>query len=260
LTNKNLSLQKNIETQVQYAIDEADVIVFMVSAKEGINAEDYYVAKLLKKHKGKKIILAVNKAENADRTQVKLYYSLGYGKPYFISSEHGIGTGDLLDEIIKIKSAGSSTDTPKHFAFCIIGKTNVGKSTLVNTILREDRVLVSPTPHTTRDSIDADFKYNDHTYTIIDTAGIRRKGKITDNIERYAVLRTEEAITRSNLILLILDGSRDFDEQDEVIGGLAYKANIPTVICINKWDIVKKDEKTMVQMTKLIRQRFKYLA
>jgi GTP-binding protein len=260
LTNKKVSFQQNIERQVKFAIDEANIIVFLVSCKEGINTEDYYVTKVLKKYKSKQVILVVNKSENDNGQNIKQYYSLGFGKPHFISSEHGIGVGDLLDQIIKATASDISSNNNEGFAFSIVGRTNVGKSTLVNTILREDRVLVSPIAHTTRDSIDVDFNYNSKPYTIIDTAGIRRKGKITDNIEKYAVMRTEQAIDRSNLVLFMIDGSEEFNEQDEVIGGLAYKANIPTIICVNKWDKVQKNERTMVEMTKLIRQRFKYLS
>jgi GTP-binding protein len=258
LSNKQLSFQNNIERQVEFAIVEANVIIFLVSAKEGINAEDYYVAKLLKKYKDKQILLVVNKTENTNNQNINLYYSLGFGKPLFIASEHGIGIGDLLDQIIKFTDKNTKLAYPS-FPFCIIGRPNVGKSTLVNTILQEDRVLVSPIAHTTRDSIDVEFKHNNEHFTIIDTAGIRRKGKIND-IEKYAVLRTQQAIEHSKLIIFMLDGSEPFSEQDEVIGGLAFKANLPTIICVNKWDMVTKDEKTMVKITNLIRQRFKYLS
>jgi GTP-binding protein len=234
LTNKAVSFQKNIEKQVLFAVNEANTIIFMVSAKEGINAEDYYVAKSLKKFKGKQIVLVVNKTENANHDNDNTYYALGFGKPMFISAEHSIGIGDLLDEVIKKIDYKITKEEENGLSFCIVGRTNVGKSTLVNTILQEDRVLASPIPHTTRDSVDVDFKYHNKKYTIIDTAGIRRKGKITDQIEKFAVIRTEQTIERSQLIILMLDGSEEFNEQDEVIGGLAFEANIPTIICVNK--------------------------
>jgi GTP-binding protein len=234
LTSHKMSFQQNIETQVKYAIDEANIIFFMVSCKEGINADDYYVGKLLKKYKTKKVILVVNKSENDKKENIKIYYSLGFGQPNFISSEHGIGIGDLLDEGLKNNLVNTKVDANTSLSFCIIGRPNVGKSTLVNTILREDRVLVSPIAHTTRDSIDCDFKYNGEVYTIIDTAGIRRKGKIDNNIEKYAVLRTQQSIERSKLIIFMIDGSEEFNEQDEVVGGLAHTANVPTIICVNK--------------------------
>lgn len=262
LTIKDSPFQKNIEMQVNYAIEEADLILFMVSNKEGINADDYFISKLLKKKKNKKVLLVVNKSENNDNSNEKSYYSFGYGKPYYISAEHSIGVGDLLDEIVKIiKSTKTSTrNKTNNLTFCIIGKPNVGKSTLTNSILNEDRVLVSPIPNTTRDSINTEFKYNGNPYTIIDTAGIRRKGKIIEKVGKYAVLRTQTAVGESKIILLMLDGSEEFSEQDEIIGGIAYKANIPTIIVVNKWDLVKKDEHTQVEFTKKIRSKFKFLS
>jgi len=236
LTSTNFSFKENIQMQVEYAINEADIIIFMVSCKEGINVDDYYVAKLLKKYKNKRIYLVVNKCENYQYAidNQKQYYGLGFGKPYIISSEHGIGTGDLLDEIVKNAPPSTSSNKNDSYKMCIIGRPNVGKSTLVNTILHQERVIVSPIANTTRDSIDCDFKYNNELYTIIDTAGIRRKGKIIDNVEKYAVLRAQNAIERSNLIILMIDASEEFKEQDEIIGGLAYAANIPTIIVVNK--------------------------
>jgi GTP-binding protein len=233
LTNKQLSFQANIERQVKFAIEESNLIIYLVSAKEGINSEDYFVAKLLKKYKNKQILLVVNKTENINNQNINLYYSLGFGKPLFIASEHGIGIGDLLDQIIKMVGKGS-VQSNDYYSFCIIGRPNVGKSTLVNTILQEERVLVSPVAHTTRDSVDINFKHHGDCFTIIDTAGIRRKGKISDNIEKYAVMRTQQTIEHSKLVIFMLDGSEDFNEQDEIIGGLAFKANIPTIICVNK--------------------------
>lgn len=262
LTIKDSPFQKNIEMQVNYAIEEADLILFMVTNKEGINADDYFINKLLKKKKNKKVLLVVNKSENNDNSNERNYYSFGYGKPYYISAEHSIGVGDLLDEIIKIikLTKAETINKSDNLTFCIIGKPNVGKSTLTNSILNEDRVLVSPIPNTTRDSINTEFKYNGKLYTIIDTAGIRRKGKIIEKVEKYAVLRTQAAVGESKIILLMLDGSEEFSEQDEIIGGIAYKANIPTIIVVNKWDLVKKDEHTHVEFTKKIRSKFKFLS
>lgn len=260
LTNENMAFQQNIEKQVLLAIDEANTIIFLVSEKDGINKDDYYVAKLLKKYRAKNVILAVNKAENKQGEYERMYYSLGFGKPNYISAEHSIGVGDLLD--LAIKNIGNSSNDNKDdkINFCVIGRPNVGKSTLVNSILNEDRVIVSNIAGTTRDSIDCNFKYNNKQYTIIDTAGIRKKSRIIDQVEKFALSRTSDAISRSNLILLVLDGSEDFNEQDEVIGGLAFDANIPTIIVVNKWDkIENKKTNTMNEMTKLIRSKFHYL-
>lgn len=253
--------KKQIELQVNYAITEADVIVFLVSYKEGINNDDHYVAKILKKHKNKKILLAVNKSEtrNKDSYDDHEYLRFGFQKPYFISANHGIGIGDLLDAIVDTKLKEIKEEDT--FKFCIIGRPNVGKSSLVNCILNEDRMITSNIANTTRDAIDSNFKKDNLLYTIIDTAGIRRKGKIQENVDKYAYLRVEQSISRSNLIVIVLDGSEEFNEQDEVIAGLAHKANIPSIIVVNKWDIVKeKDEKTMNKFIKTIRIKFKFLS
>jgi len=212
--------------QVNFAIDESQVIIFIVSFKDGINLDDEYVAKILKQHaKTKKIILVVNKAEsNKANEKMNQFYQLGFGKPFLLSAEHGIGVGDLLDEIVGKLPAEPENNGKDSFKFCIIGKPNVGKSSLTNTILREERVIVSDVAGTTRDSIDSDFKYQNKEYTIIDTAGIRRKGKIREQVEKYSVIRAEGAIRRSKVILVMIDGSEPFTEQDEIIGGLEGKA------------------------------------
>lgn len=261
LENSKKDFQTNINNQVDFAIDEAQVIIFVVSYKNGIDENDFFVAKTLKrKAKNKKVILVVNKAEQNKAYEAdNQYYALGYGKPIFISSAHGIGIGDLLDEIIQYAKIDDKKAS-NAYRFCLIGRPNVGKSSLVNAILNEERVIVSDIPGSTRDSIDTEVKYNGENYVITDTAGIRRKGKIQSNVEKYSVMRAEKAISNSDCILFLIDGSEEFKEQDEVIGGLAYQANIPTIIVVNKWDLVNKDSSTMYQMTKLIRNQFKYLS
>ncbi|GMO13695.1 MAG: ribosome biogenesis GTPase Der [Mycoplasmoidaceae bacterium] len=259
LTNSDAPFQKAIDLQVKYAIEECDLILFVVSNKDGIDPMDTYVSKLLKKNKNKKVILVCNKCENPNLNFESSIYSLGWGKPMMISAEHGIGVGDLLDKVIQNDTKGFSEEE-KSTSFCIIGRTNVGKSTLMNCILGKERVVTSPIEHTTRDAIDEDFLYNKEKYTIIDTAGIRRKGHVKEAAEKLAVLRTEQSIKRSDIILLVLDGSADFNEQDESIGGLAYDANIPTIIVVNKWDKVQKESLTMSRMEKLIRSKFAYLS
>jgi GTP-binding protein len=232
ITNEDLKFQQQIQQQVMYAIEESNLILFILSAKEGVDNDDKYIAKLLKKNKAKNVILVLNKAENPD-IDTKPYYNLGFNKLFLVSAVHGIGTGTLMDEIAKY-TQGFKDKEEKDTKFCIIGKTNVGKSTLMNAILNKERVLVSPIEHTTRDAIDENFYMNNELYTIIDTAGIRRKGHITDIAEKFSIMRTQQAIERSDIILFMIDGSIPFTEQDEIIGGLAYKANIPTIIIVNK--------------------------
>lgn len=262
LENHDLNFQTNINEQVNFAIDEAQIIIFLVSYQNGIDENDYFVAKMLKKYsKNKKIILCVNKAEKkVDPDEINKYYSLSFGKPFFVSAAHGIGVGDLLDEIIKESDKNSEEAVDKGYCFCIIGRPNVGKSTLFNSAINENRVIVSDIAGSTRDSIDVTFNYQNKKYTIIDTAGIRRKGKIRTNVEKYAILRAERAIKRAKCILFMLDVSENFSEQDEVIGGLAHSANIPTIIVVNKWDKISKDTYTMNEVTKKIRNQFKYLS
>lgn len=262
LENSKINFQLNINEQVNFAIEEANTIIFLVSFIDGINEDDFYVAKTLKKYvKNKKIILCVNKTEKKiSENEINQFYNLGFGKPYFISSSHGIGIGDLLDVIVNDIDKLSSTNLDEpDYSFCIIGKPNVGKSTLFNNIINENRVIVSDIPGSTRDSIDTIFKYENEEYKIIDTAGIRRKGKIKTNVEKYSVLRAERAIKKSQCILLVIDVSEGFTEQDEVIGGLAHAANIPTIIVVNKWDKIKKDTNSMNNIIKQIRNQFKYL-
>lgn len=263
LENSNVDFQTNINEQVNFAIDEAQVIIFLVSYLNGIEESDFFVAKTLKKYaKNKKIILCVNKAEKKiGFDEMNQFYNLGFGKPYFISAAHGIGVGDLLDEVIKdINQLKPLDKNDASYCFCIIGKPNVGKSTLFNSIVNQNRVIVSDIAGSTRDSIDTNFKYHQEEFKIIDTAGIRRKGKIVTNVEKYSVLRAQKAIKRSQCILLMIDVAIGFTEQDEVIGGLAHAANIPTIIVVNKWDKIEKNSHTMSEITKKIRSQFKYLS
>ena len=264
LENKNDNFQTNINEQVEFAIQEASVIIFVTSFIDGINEDDFYVAKILKKRsKNKKIVLCANKAEKQlSEDQKQQFYNLGFGKPFFVSSAHGIGIGDLLDEIIKnnISSESNNDEDNVFYSFCVIGRPNVGKSTLFNTLVNEKRVIVSDIPGSTRDSIDTIFTYKNKNYKIIDTAGIRRKGKIKTNVEKYSIIRAERAIKHAQIILLMIDINQGFSEQDEVIGGLAHSANIPTIIVVNKWDLVEKDTSTMSKITNEVKNRFKYLS
>ena len=215
---------EEINMQVEIAIEEANVIVMIVSAKEGITSDDVAIARKLKKS-NKPIILAVNKADNESlRMNIYEFYELGLGDPIPISGAHGLGLGDLMDIAVKDMPDQKIPDYEGITSFCVIGRPNVGKSSLVNAILKEDRVIVSDVQGTTRDAIDTPFKFNDKEYMIIDTAGIRKRGKIYENIEKYSILRAQSAIERANVVLVLIDGELGIREQDKHVAGLAHEA------------------------------------
>ena len=250
---------EEINMQVEIAIEEANVIVMIVSAKEGITSDDVAIARKLKKS-NKPIILAVNKADNESlRMNIYEFYELGLGDPIPISGAHGLGLGDLMDIAVKDMPDQKIPDYEGITSFCVIGRPNVGKSSLVNAILKEDRVIVSDVQGTTRDAIDTPFKFNDKEYMIIDTAGIRKRGKIYENIEKYSILRAQSAIERATVVLVLIDGELGIREQDKHVAGLAHEAGKGVIIVYNKWDTVEKDDKTMNKITKEIRAHFKYL-
>jgi len=248
-----------INMQVDIAIEEADVIIFLASAREGVTADDLAIARKLRKA-GKPVVLAVNKADN-EKLQMEVYdfYQLGLDDPITLSASHGIGIGDLLDRVMEKMPVRDLKPYEGVTSFCVIGRPNVGKSSLVNAILKEDRTIVSNVEGTTRDAIDTPFFYKGREYMIIDTAGIRKRGKIWENIEKYSILRAVSAIERSNVVLFLIDGEKGIRAQDKHVAGLAHEAGKGVIIVYNKWDAVEKDEKTMQQITKKIREEFKYL-
>ncbi|GIN60728.1 GTPase Der [Robertmurraya siralis] len=249
-----------IRQQAEIAIDEADVIIFLTNGREGVTAADEEVAKILYKAK-KPVVLAVNKIDNPEmREQIYDFYSLGFGEPFPISGAHGLGLGDLLDEAAKHfpKDEGDHYD-PDTIKFSLIGRPNVGKSSLVNAILGEERVIVSNIAGTTRDAIDSMVTVNGQKYVIIDTAGMRKKGKVYESTEKYSVLRALRAIERSDVVLVVLDGEEGIIEQDKKIAGYAHEAGRAVVIVVNKWDAVEKDEKTMKDFEQKIRDHFLFL-
>lgn len=248
-----------INMQVDIAIEEADVIIFLASAREGVTADDLAIARKLRKA-GKPVVLAVNKADN-EKLQMEVYdfYQLGLDDPITLSPSHGIGIGDLLDRVMEKMPVRDLKPYEGVTSFCVIGRPNVGKSSLVNAILKEDRTIVSNVEGTTRDAIDTPFFYEGREYMIIDTAGIRKRGKIWENIEKYSILRAVSAIERSNVVLFLIDGEKGIRAQDKHVAGLAHEAGKGVIIVYNKWDAVEKDEKTMQQITKKIREEFKYL-
>ncbi|APH04587.1 ribosome biogenesis GTPase Der [Bacillus weihaiensis] len=249
-----------IRTQAEIAIDEADVIIFLTNVREGVTAADEEVAKILYKS-NKPVVLAVNKVDNPEmRANIYDFYSLGFGEPFPISGSHGLGLGDLLDEVAKhFKNIGAEDYDDTTIKFSLIGRPNVGKSSLVNAILGEDRVIVSDIAGTTRDAIDTVYKYEGQEFVIIDTAGMRKKGKVYETTEKYSVLRALKAIDRSDVILVVINGEEGIIEQDKHIAGYAHDAGKAVVIVVNKWDAVEKDERTMKEFEENIRDHFKFL-
>ncbi|GGG17410.1 GTPase Der [Lysinibacillus alkalisoli] len=251
---------EQIRQQAEIAMDEADVIVFMTNGREGVTAADEEVAKILYKTK-KPVVLAVNKIDNPDmREMIYDFYALGFGEPFPISGSHGLGLGDLLDEAAKHfpkeEDIGYGDEVIK---FSLIGRPNVGKSSLVNTFLGQDRVIVSDVAGTTRDAIDTPYHYDEQDYVIIDTAGMRKKGKVYESTEKYSVLRALRAIERSDVVLIVLNAEEGIQEQDKKIAGYAHEAGKAVIIVVNKWDTIEKDDKTMKRFTDDIRENFLFL-
>ncbi|WP_226666887.1 ribosome biogenesis GTPase Der [Metabacillus litoralis] len=249
-----------IRHQAEIAIDEADVIIFLTNSREGVTAADEEVAKILFRS-NKPVVLAVNKVDNPEmRATIYDFYSLGFGEPFPISGSHGLGLGDLLDEVAKhFNNIGTEDYDETTIKFSLIGRPNVGKSSLVNAILGEDRVIVSDVAGTTRDAIDTVYKYEGQEFVIIDTAGMRKKGKVYETTEKYSVLRALKAIDRSDVILVVINAEEGIIEQDKHIAGYAHEAGKAVVIVVNKWDAVDKDEKTMKEFEENIRDHFKFL-
>ena len=256
---ENASFTTRIKMQAEIAIEEADVIVFVVNGREGITKEDEYVARLLQKSR-KPIILVVNKIDdNQFRDYIYEFYALGVGDPIPVSGSHGIGIGDLLDQIINQLDLQDEETNEDEISFSIIGRPNVGKSSLTNAILGEERVIVSNIEGTTRDAIDTPFVKDGQKYRVVDTAGMRKKGKVYENIEKYSILRALTSIEKSDVILVVIDGETGIREQDKHVAGYAHEAGKGVVIVYNKWDLVDKDEKTMQKKQKEIYEQFKYL-
>ncbi len=231
--------------QAEMAIDTSDVILFMVDGKEGLTAADREVGEMLMKT-GKKVILAVNKIDRPDLPDDFYdFYELGLGEPIPISSANMLNLGDLLDEIISSFPEGAGTEEDDSIKIAMIGKPNVGKSSLINKILGENRVIVSPIAGTTRDSIDTPFEFDGDAYTLIDTAGIRRKSKVNEDIEKFSVIRAVAAIERCDVCMLMIDAQEGVTEQDKKIAGIAHEAGKGIIVLVNKWDLVEKETNTM---------------
>ena len=248
--NKEDEINKRIIEQANLAIDLADVIVFFVDGKEGMTASDMEVANHLRKAKAPKIV-AVNKLDNYEKEKTYEFYELGLGEPIPISAEQSKGIGDLLDEIVKYLKKIENSDDEKDIKIALVGKPNAGKSSITNKLLGEDRVVVSSVAGTTRDAIDTPFRWNNKEYCLIDTAGLRRKSKIEQgSIERYSVIRSLNAIERCDVAVLVIDASQGITEQDIKIAGLIHEQGKPSVIVINKWDLIENKDKAKKQFEK----------
>ncbi|AJS58019.1 ribosome biogenesis GTPase Der [Paenibacillus sp. IHBB 10380] len=251
---------KSIRMQAELAISEADVIVFMCDAKTGVTNSDEEVAQILFRS-GKPIVVAVNKVDNIRRNEdIYEFYSLGFGDPIAISGSHGTGIGDLLDAIVinlpELEDEEYDADVIK---VALIGRPNVGKSSLVNAILGEDRVIVSEVAGTTRDAIDTPFERDGQRYVIIDTAGMRKRGKVYETTEKYSVMRAMKAIERADVVLVVINVEEGIIDQDKHIAGYAYEAGKASIFVVNKWDVVEKDERTMKDFETKIKDHFLFM-
>ena len=245
--------------QAQLAMDMADVILFMTDGKEGLTTADREVAMMLRRT-GKPVILTVNKVDKGYSDDLYDFYELGLGEPYPISSANILGFGELLDKITEEFPEGTDEDEEETVKVAVIGKPNVGKSSLINRILGENRVIVSPIAGTTRDSIDTPFEKDGKKYVLIDTAGIRRKSKVNEDIERYSVIRAVAAIERCDVCLLMIDAQEGVTEQDKKIAGVAHEAGKGIITAVNKWDLVEKDGSTMNRFRKDIEREMQFMS
>lgn len=259
ITWEDGKIEEEIRAQAEIAIEEADVIVMLTSVVNGVTDLDEKVAQLLYRTK-KPVILAVNKADNPEqRANIYDFYSLGLGDPVPVSSSHGTGIGDLLDKIVSEFPQDIDRKDDDVISFSMIGRPNVGKSSIVNKLLGEKRVIVANQEGTTRDAVDTPFVADDTKFKLIDTAGIRRRGKVYEKTEKYSVLRAMSAIERSDVVCLVLDASTGIREQDKHVAGYAHEAGRGIIILVNKWDLPEKNSTSAKDFEKVIRQEFQYL-
>lgn len=261
LTLEDEPMDIQIKAQADVAVAEADVILFLVDGRTGITDLDDRIAQILFRSK-KPVVLGVNKVDNPEqRANIYEFYSLGLGDPFPVSGSHGTGLGDLLDQVLSHFQRIDLDDDDEHIRFSLIGRPNVGKSSLVNAIVGEQRVIVADVAGTTRDAVDTTFKAQDgQEFTIIDTAGIRKKNKIYENTEHYSVLRALRAIERSDVVCMVLNAEEGIVEQDKRVAGLAHEEGKALIIIVNKWDAIEKETNTMNEWEAKIRQEFPYLA
>lgn len=247
--------------QAEIAIATADVIIFLTDVKQGLQDSDAKVADMLRRS-GKPVVLVVNKVDNFDKYMADVYefYNLGIGEPFPVSASSMLGLGDMLDEVIShFPEYGKDEAEDERPKVAIIGKPNVGKSSLINKLSQEDRVIVSDIAGTTRDAIDTDIKYNGKEYVFIDTAGLRRKNKIKEEIERYSIIRAVTAVERADVCVIVIDATEGVTEQDAKIAGIAHDRGKGIIIAVNKWDAIEKDDKTIYRHTEKIRQILSFM-
>lgn len=258
--SKDLILS-SMRQQAEIAIETADVIIFITDVRQGLLDADFKVADMLRRS-GKPVVLVVNKVDNFDKFMPDVYefYNLGIGDPMPVSAASRLGLGDMLDEVAKYFKKESTVeeddDRPK---IAVVGKPNVGKSSLINKLVGEDRVIVSDIAGTTRDAIDTPVKYHGREYVFIDTAGLRRKSKIKEELERYSIIRTVTAVERADVVVLLIDATEGVTEQDAKIAGIAHERGKGMIIAVNKWDAIKKDDKTIYKFTTEVREKLAYM-
>lgn len=251
------TMWREIKKQAEVAIDTAQVILFFVDGREGLTTSDYDVADMLRRSK-KPVILVVNKIDEYSEDKVFEFYSLGLGEPYPVSAEHGTGIGDVLDEAVSWFEKGEVFED-ESLKIAVVGKPNAGKSSLVNRLLGFERSIVTDIAGTTRDAIDTKFSCNGRDYTIIDTAGIRKKSKVEDDVEYYSVMRAFDAVRRADVCLLVVDSSTGLTEQDTKIIGYVHEQGKPSVIVMNKWDLIEKDTNTINKFESKLKEDLKFM-
>ena len=249
---------RHIQKQAEIAIETADVIILFTDAKSGLNASDEDVAQKLRKS-GKPVVLAVNKLDNYDPAKLFEFYNLGLGEPFGISAEHGTGIGELLDEVVALFDKNEEKEDDDSIKIAIVGKPNAGKSSLCNKLLGFDRTIVSDVAGTTRDAIDTLFEVNGKRYTLIDTAGIRKKKSVEEDLEYYSVLRALGAIRRADVSVVIIDAEQGITEQDVKICGYIHEQAKPSVIVMNKWDLIEKDSNTINKFNADLAEELKFM-
>lgn len=251
------TMWREIKKQAEVAIDTAQVILFFVDGREGLTTSDYDVADMLRRSK-KPVILVVNKIDEYSEDKVFEFYSLGLGEPYPVSAEHGTGIGDVLDEAVSWFEKGEVCED-ESLKIAVVGKPNAGKSSLVNRLLGFERSIVTDIAGTTRDAIDTKFSCNGKDYTIIDTAGIRKKSKVEDDVEYYSVMRAFDAVRRADVCLLVVDSTTGLTEQDTKIIGYVHEQGKPSVIIMNKWDLIEKDTNTINKFESKLKEDLKFM-